>query len=49
MSFNSQLYPWFATFATREEALAYAEELAGYRQLWEAIAAADLYGVISPN
>jgi len=48
---NSKLYPWqpYHTFDTRDEAIAYALEVEGYRQLWAAILWADENGVLSPN
>ena len=46
----SRLYPDFIKyFATLEEAIAYANEVAGYNELWEWIAWADLNGVIGAN
>lgn len=49
--FDSKLYPWqpYRTFPTKEEALAYALEVEGYRALWEWIALAELRGFISAN
>ena len=47
---GSNLYPnAISTFDTLEEALAYAEEVAGYRELWQMILQADLIGLFSDN
>ena len=39
----------FIEFKTREEAIAYAEAKRGYTELWEAIYAAEMFGLLSPN
>ena len=45
-----KLYPHKITFHdTVEEAVAYALEVEGYRQLWMAILWAEENGVLSPN
>ena len=47
---GSHLYPnLISYFETLEEAVAYAEEVAGYRELWQAIVEADLAGLFSEN
>ena len=46
---DSLLYPWFRTFDTLDEAVAYALEVEGYRELWEAIIVADWRGAIGAN
>lgn len=46
---NSKLYPRYATFATVKEAVARAEEMEGYAELWQIIALLDENGVISAN
>ena len=45
----SKLYPRYATFVTVKEAVARAQEMEGYAELWRIIAWLDQSGVISAN
>jgi hypothetical protein len=49
--FDCKLYPYQAVtfFRDHESAIAYAEEIWGYRQLWEIIGFMNESGIISPN
>jgi hypothetical protein len=51
MAWDSKLYPWQPVqfFSTKDEALAYALEVAGYQELWEWITTADQHGFLSAN
>lgn len=44
-----KLYPAISWHATLDQAIAYAQEIAGYRELWEALIEAELLGLLSPN
>lgn len=48
---DSKLYPWMPVryFETVEAAVAYANEVEGYRQLWQAICWAEQVGWLSEN
>lgn len=44
-----KLYPAISWHATLEEAVAYAQEIEGYRELWLVIVQAEELGLLSPN
>ena len=46
---NSKLYPRYASFETLAEALARAEEMKGYAELWQIIDWMDQNGIFSAN
>ena len=47
---DSKLYPYpISYFATLEEAVAYALEIKGYRELWLALVEAEMRGDLNPN
>jgi len=51
MNWDSKLYSWqpYRSFATLDEAVCYANEVLGYRQLWMTILWAEQNGILSGN